>query len=97
MSIHDYPDSGHSSYDHNFSTLNDGVGQDDLASDRHARFDPSNLAGDYHLFYGNRETDSPFDMVDGSYHSKLPIARIVMMLMLGFWGGIIMSIVLSVI
>jgi hypothetical protein len=97
MSIHDYPDSGHSSYDHNFSTLDDGIGQNDLASDRHARFDPSNLAGDYHLFYENREIDSSFNVLDGSYNSKLPIARIVIMLMLGFWGGIVVSIVLSVI
>ena len=77
--------------------LNDGVEQNDLSSDRHARFDPSNLAGDYHLFYGNREIDSSFEMIDGPYNSKLPISRIVIMLMLGFWGGITLSIVLSVI
>lgn len=53
--------------------------------------------GDSARWYEFRKSESLFEHSHTPTSSNIPVARIVTMLMLGFWGGVILSIVLSVI
>jgi hypothetical protein len=97
MSIHDHVGTGHGSADHHDSSLSDNFGQIDLSIDRHKRHDPSNLAGDYHLFFGSRKTGPSIEPPTKSHSSSLPVARIALMMILGVWGAVILIILMSVV
>lgn len=96
MSIHDHAGTGHGSVDHNDSSLSDNFGQFDLSIDRHKRHDPSNLAGDYHLFFGNRKIGPSIEPPIKPHSSRLPVARIALTMILGVWGAVILIIMMSV-
>jgi len=53
--------------------------------------------GDSLRWYENRKCEPLIEPAHTSYKGNLPIARIVTMLIIGFWSGIILSIVFSVI
>lgn len=94
MSIHDYPDSGHRSYDHNYSALSDGIDRSSVLADQHKRSDPSNLAGDYHLFFGSSAKQSSIDIPRRSRTGEFPIVQIAAMFILGMLGAIIFALFL---
>ncbi len=76
---------------HDYSTPQNPLG------DSGSPYSPGTPLGDSLRWYETRTSEALFEQTHTSYSSKLPIARIVSMLMLGFWGGIILSIMLSVI
>jgi hypothetical protein len=60
-------------------------------------YTPGTPSGEAHRWYEFRKSEPLFEHSSTPGSSNLPVARIVTMLMLGFWGGVILSIVLSVI
>lgn len=75
---------------HDYSTPQNPLG------DSGSPYSPGTPLGDSLRWYEIRKSEPLFEHSHKPRSSNLPVARIVTMLMLGFWCGIILSIVLSV-
>lgn len=76
---------------HDYSSPHNPLSQPD------SPYTPGTPSGEAHRWYVFQKSEPLFEPTHAPRSRELPVARIVMMLMLGFWGGIILSIVLSVI
>lgn len=78
-------------------SIHDDPNSHSSIGDWNSPYSPGTPMGDSARWYEFRKSESLFEHSHTPTSSNIPVARIVTMLMLGFWGGVILSIVLSVI